>query len=859
MGFSIRCPACQAKLKAKNDKVLGKRLPCPKCQQVFVVQEVLSDEPASAPTRSKPAASDDEMNALGLEDLGGPAFDELDELPLEPLPVSEPARSVRPTAAQPASRAKPSGSGKSGAKGAKKKAKASEGDNQKLLIIGGAVGGGVLVVALLIFVIIQMSSGPATTASNDAASNNPDGATGTSGPANAPPAAPPNTGLADSGPGNTIPSNAGPNSNSAASTSASGPPAVAGAANSGPVSAYDPALDTGENLESAAMLAELRALMIELRQARSPGRSLEEIQEQIEYQAPHEVARSQAVFPDFCRVTKAREQALLAGTPNPQAQERIRLMKVTLPQIGLQSPNEIAPFFDDRAISAASPLRQEVVAHILAALWRQQVAGMPESPLSPENWQRLVHVESTVFGAESLLTAGAGGANQAPLGVRCAIAARQVGLAFHNFADTYKAFPRPNSLPQGNSGNLSWRVWLLPYLDEQELYAEFKLNEPWDSPHNRALIPRMPDIYRTLDGGQPGQTTLHVFTGPHAPFDPNKAVALRDITDGTTNTLLCVVAGAELASEWTRPGGIEFDPARGLAQLGTPPVDNAFPVTFMDGAGRLLPSQVAPTDFANLVNHRDGNAPTMIEYQTLAAGAPSQIRRLQAHLRTLQAGGAANNFAANRDGHVGGTSDELSSANDAARDVEPAPSSDLVAARLVVDGGYASCVFTQGGEQRFGSVEGDVIRVYDMYGGGEFSAPELAAVLATLKLVEDPAGNAPAWKIQRQSLANTLFHRKLCGEWNYSSTTVDGRVAAELPMTLTLAPDGTYQLVYEKAREKGQWHQNQQGQVVFAAPGQPPRAAAYRFPAEEELALEFEQDGKKLTRQFHRAAQDPVE
>src|SRR5581483_4336211 len=41
----------------------------------------------------------------------------------------------------------------------------------------------------------------------------------------------------------------------------------------------------------------------------------------------------------------------------------------------------------------------------------------------------------------------------------------------------------------------SWRVLILPYISEQALYAEFKLDEPWDSAHNIRLLDRMPRLY----------------------------------------------------------------------------------------------------------------------------------------------------------------------------------------------------------------------------------------------------------------------------------------------------------------------------------------------------------------------------
>ena len=67
---------------------------------------------------------------------------------------------------------------------------------------------------------------------------------------------------------------------------------------------------------------------------------------------------------------------------------------------------------------------------------------------------------------------------------------------------------------------LSWRVALLPFLGHQELYEAFHLNEPWDSPHNKALIGRMPDVFTTPSSpAGPGTTRIRGFEGPGAMFD----------------------------------------------------------------------------------------------------------------------------------------------------------------------------------------------------------------------------------------------------------------------------------------------------------------------------------------------------
>src|SRR5207247_6504418 len=116
---------------------------------------------------------------------------------------------------------------------------------------------------------------------------------------------------------------------------------------------------------------------------------------------------------------------------------------------------------------------------------------------------------------------------------------KQVGLAFHNYHDQFKHFPTHAIYDKdGKTPLLSWRVAILPYLDQGELYQQFKLDEPWDSPNNKKLIAKMPEIYESLGMGQKGVglTPYMVFTGPMSAFDGNMKLSFAQVPDGLSNT-----------------------------------------------------------------------------------------------------------------------------------------------------------------------------------------------------------------------------------------------------------------------------------------------------------------------------------
>ncbi len=178
---------------------------------------------------------------------------------------------------------------------------------------------------------------------------------------------------------------------------------------------------------------------------------------------------------------------------------------------------------------------------------------------------------------------------------------KQIGLAFHNYHDSMGHFPAYNGKggKTDTSRGLSWRVYLLPYVDGGFLYTQFKLDEPWDSPHNLALVKQMPKVYGK---NAEGKTTIHVFRGKGTPFATDDGLGMVNITDGTSNTLLAVEAGDSTAEIWTKPGGLEFKPADPWKCLGG---IKEFQALFMDGSVRKL-QDVDKATLSKLIQHADG-------------------------------------------------------------------------------------------------------------------------------------------------------------------------------------------------------------------------------------------------------------
>ncbi len=100
---------------------------------------------------------------------------------------------------------------------------------------------------------------------------------------------------------------------------------------------------------------------------------------------------------------------------------------------------------------------------------------------------------------------------------------KQIGLALHNFHSTQEHFPaRAYSRTEGKP-LLSWRVLILPFIEQADLYSKFRLDEPWDSENNRKLIPLMPAIYQNPSApASPGMASYLAVCGKGLAFDGDR-------------------------------------------------------------------------------------------------------------------------------------------------------------------------------------------------------------------------------------------------------------------------------------------------------------------------------------------------
>jgi hypothetical protein len=144
---------------------------------------------------------------------------------------------------------------------------------------------------------------------------------------------------------------------------------------------------------------------------------------------------------------------------------------------------------------------------------------------------------------------------------------KQIALALHNYHDKYGTFPPAYVADAQGRPAHSWRVLILPYLGQEELYRQYRFDEPWNGPHNSRLADQIPEIYRCpsfvkyhqrhkLETAHTRHLTNYVAViAPDAIFNGPDPVAIDDITDGTDCTLLLIEARHH-SVHWMQPDDV---------------------------------------------------------------------------------------------------------------------------------------------------------------------------------------------------------------------------------------------------------------------------------------------------------------
>jgi hypothetical protein len=202
---------------------------------------------------------------------------------------------------------------------------------------------------------------------------------------------------------------------------------------------------------------------------------------------------------------------------------------------------------------------------------------------------------------------------------------KQIGLALSQYQRAHGRFPPAVVFGRDGRPLYSWRVLILPFLDEQGLYREFRLDEPWDSPHNRRLLARRPSVFAPVGRSDDDRTSTfwQAFRGAGTAFEGRDGEPLErpgggsNFPDGLDRTILAVEAGRPVP--WTQPMDLPFvalaqlPPLGGAFETSTRPFDRTagldfFHVLFGDGSVRMLKKTMPESTLRAMITRDGGEA-----------------------------------------------------------------------------------------------------------------------------------------------------------------------------------------------------------------------------------------------------------
>ena len=188
---------------------------------------------------------------------------------------------------------------------------------------------------------------------------------------------------------------------------------------------------------------------------------------------------------------------------------------------------------------------------------------------------------------------------------------QDVARAFLFYHGGYDTFPASKMVTEKNGKDTkpySWRVALLPFLDQHALYKQYRFDEHWDSEHNKKLLAKMPDAYRHPSAPKDSTTTWYVgFADDDSALQLNKGATWKMIPDGTANTLLVVETDSGIP--WTKPEDLPFTDqgiARAIDKTKSPHKKKGIWVSRADGSTHFLTPQEAKKNLRKLITRAGG-------------------------------------------------------------------------------------------------------------------------------------------------------------------------------------------------------------------------------------------------------------
>ncbi len=293
----------------------------------------------------------------------------------------------------------------------------------------------------------------------------------------------------------------------------------------------------------------------------------------------------------------------------PYIQIFMGMSRMMMAEMG-EMPDEVVDWMEPLTGGINLPPARSIHKHLIPAVsfFRQTTTGFE---VETRQTVPMVDVTLTVPVAVALLLPAVQQVRVAARRAQSQNNLKMMALAVHNYESAFKKLPAGFGNLRAENPPVSWRVMILPYVEEQGLYDLYRFDEPWDSEHNLELARQMPEVFRSPNSqAGPGMTVYRGIGGVGGAFgtDANGTSSPRKFAhfrDGLSNTILFVETGDELAVPWTQPDeGIDPESFDLFSLFGQYP--GGFNAAMGDGSVRFFPNTILSEELKLFMEMADG-------------------------------------------------------------------------------------------------------------------------------------------------------------------------------------------------------------------------------------------------------------
>ncbi len=168
---------------------------------------------------------------------------------------------------------------------------------------------------------------------------------------------------------------------------------------------------------------------------------------------------------------------------------------------------------------------------------------------------------------------------------------KQIGLALHNYHDTYQAFPPAFTVDENGKPLHSWRTLILPFVDQVSLYNKIDLSKPWDDPANAEAFKTRISAYQCPSSPTdvlPTHTTYMAVVTANSCFRPTEPRVMSEISDDRGKTIMVIEVDTDQAVHWMSPMDANESLVLGIGPKTKHAHTGGMHALFVDGSVRFL-------------------------------------------------------------------------------------------------------------------------------------------------------------------------------------------------------------------------------------------------------------------------------